>query len=256
MPSAPRVFLPSLSAYSPEMTLEKPVSHYLVKVLRLKEGERFWGFDGLGLERELILRRADAEGVLADFSGKETRAGGEAATFLALAQSLPKGSKMDLILRQGTEIGVNHFIPLVTQRSVSRPEASQSKHKEERWRKILAEACRQCGRTDLPRLDGVTSWKDALKGFGEFDLVLLPYEKEAPALRTVLESKGPARKILTLVGPEGGWTVEEIGQAREAGAQAVHLPTPILRTETAGLVAVSMLRYSYGEPRNGVRDLT
>jgi 16S rRNA (uracil1498-N3)-methyltransferase len=233
------------------MTLEKSVSHYLVKVLRLKEGDRFWGFNGLGLEREFILKKANAGEALAAFSGKETQTEGEAPLFLALAQSLPKGSKMDSILRQGTEIGVNRFIPMVTQRSVSRPEASQSPHKEERWRKILVEACRQCGRMDLPRLDGVTSWKDTLKGFEEFDLVLIPYEKEAPALRTVLESGGRVRKVLTLVGPEGGWTVEEIAQAREAGARVVHLPTPILRTETAGLVAVSMLRYSCGEPPTG-----
>jgi len=150
---------------------------------------------------------------------------------------------MDLVLRQGTEAGVHRFIPLLTQRSVSRPEASQYGHKNERWQKILVEACRQSGRADLPALEQVTPWEAVLSRFGEFDLVLLPYEKQAPTLWTVLESNPAARKILTLVGPEGGWTGEEVIQARKAGAFPAHLPTPILRTETAGLAVVSMVQF-------------
>ncbi len=165
---------------------------------------------------------------------------------------------MDLVLRQGTEAGVNHFIPLVTQRSVSRPEVSQYPHKNERWKKILVEACRQSGRADVPTLDLVTSWEEALKRFGEFDLVLLPYEKQAPTLWTVLESNPGARKIMALVGPEGGWAEEEVIQARKAGAFPAHLPTPILRTETAGLAVVSMIQFflsAAGEPACLSREL-
>jgi 16S rRNA (uracil1498-N3)-methyltransferase len=92
----------------------------------------------------------------------------------------------------------------------------------------------------------VTEWKDLLARFKEFDLVLLPYEKEAPTLRTVLESKSVVRSVLALIGPEGGWDPEEVREAEAQGAVAVHLPTPILRTETAGVSMVSMLQLFYG----------
>jgi len=243
MPFAPRLFLPSLASCSDETVLNDQLSHYLVKVLRLREGDKFWGFDGKGLERELTLKKADPGQARVGVGQSTERSSAPPPASITLAQGLPKGPKMDLILRQGTEAGVHRFIPLVTQRSVSRPEVSQYRHKNERWQKILVEACRQCGRADIPELDSVTSWEDALEIFTQFDLVLLPYEKEAPTLWTVLESGPPARKILVLVGPEGGWAEEELLQAREAGANPTHLPTPILRTETAGLAVVSMIQF-------------
>ncbi len=153
---------------------------------------------------------------------------------------------MDLILRQATEAGVRHFIPLVTERSISRPDTSQYGHKNDRWQKILVEACRQCGRSDIPGLDPVTDWKQALELFSQFDMVLMPYEKEAPTLRTMLESNSSAKKILILIGPEGGWSKTEVREAEERGGSPVHLPTPILRTETAGLAVVSMIQFFYG----------
>src|SRR5579871_863126 len=158
---------------------------------------------------------------------------------------------MDLILRQGTEAGVHRFLPMVTRRSVSRPDDSQFGHKNERWQKILVEACRQCGRNDVPRLDGVADWPKVLEVFKEFDLVLLPYEQEAPTLKTVLESKPQARKVLVLVGPEGGWDKDEVREAEEMGAAPVHLPTPILRTETAGVAILAMLQFFYSSTPEG-----
>ena len=81
----------------------------------------------------------------------------------------------------------------------------------------------------------------------EFDLVLLPYEKEAPTLQTVLKSKNGAWRILALIGPEGGWDPQEVEEAAQKGALSVHLPTPILRTETAGIAVVSMLRFHFAD---------
>lgn len=241
----PRLFLPSVPPPPAEFNLDESATRYLVKVLRMGEGSRFLGFDAQGGQYELTLKKADLPQALAKVLSREEPSGMEGIR-LALGQSLPKSSKMDTILRQGTEVGIHHFIPLVSQRSVSRPDASQYGHKNERWQKILVEACRQCGRNDLPQLDPVTGWPEVLGEFDNFDLVLLPYEKEAPTLKTVLESKNLARKILVLVGPEGGWAPGEVREAEEKGAAAVHLPTPILRTETAGIAVASMVRFFYG----------
>jgi len=105
----------------------------------------------------------------------------------------------------------------------------------------------------VPQLDPVTDWPEALELFAQFDQVLLPYEKEAPTLKTVLESKSSSRKVLVLVGPEGGWAKEEVREAQKRGAAPVHLPTPILRTETAGIVVVSMVQFFYGSIPNGFK---
>lgn len=237
----PRLFLPVLSPQLKDVELDESASRYLVKVLRLAEGARFNGFDSGGRRYELSLKSISGPRAQAlILSCTEAKAAGVRIT---LAQSLPKASKMDLILRQATEVGVQGFIPFISQRSISRPEAGQFEHKNDRWKKILVEACRQCGRNDVPELSEVMDWKGLLGIFKDHDQVLLPFEKEAPTLRTVLESKPDAKNILVLIGPEGGWTPEEIQEAGEKGAAAVHLPTPILRTETAGLVTASMIQF-------------
>lgn len=247
----PRLFLPVVPENQHEITLDESASRYLVKVLRFTEGSIFKGFDSQGREYELALKKIDAEQSTASVLARHEKNLVEAKLSIALGQSLPKAAKMDLILRQATEAGVHRFIPLVTQRSISRPDISQYGHKSERWKKILMEACRQCGRNDVPQLDSVTDWPEALALFTQFDQVLLPYEKEAPTLKTVLQSNPSAGKILVLVGPEGGWAKEEVREAEEKGAAPVHLPTPILRTETAGVVIVSMVRFFYGSIADG-----
>jgi 16S rRNA (uracil1498-N3)-methyltransferase len=251
MSFVPRLFLPLVPPDRDEILLEESASRYLVKVLRFTEGSRFSGFDPQGNRYELRLAKADPSGAAAQVVERREREPRESRLSLTLAQSLPKSSKMDLILRQATEAGAHRFIPLLTQRSVSRPDLSRYGHKDERWRKILVESCRQCGRNDLPVLERFTDWEHLLGRFGEFDTVLLPYEKEAPSLKTVLEAKSAARSILILVGPEGGWSREELEQAGARGAAPVHLPTPILRTETAGIVALSMIQFFYGSEPGG-----
>jgi 16S rRNA (uracil1498-N3)-methyltransferase len=247
----PRLFLPTVPENQHEINLDESASRYLVKVLRFTEGSIFKGFDSQGCRYELALKKTDAKQSTASVLVRHEKNPVEAKVSIALGQSLPKAAKMDLILRQATEAGVNRFIPLVTQRSVSRPDVSQYGHKSDRWQKILMEACRQCGRNDVPQLDSVTDWPEAFELFGQFDQVLLPYEKEAPTLKTVLESNPSAGKILVLVGPEGGWAKEEVREAEERGATPVHLPTPILRTETAGIAIVSMIQFFYGSTPDG-----
>ncbi len=251
MSFVPRLFLPEVPSAAAELTLDESTTRYLLKVLRMVEGARFLGFDLRGCQYEMVLKKADLPQALAAVLSRREASGRE-GIHLALGQSLPKSTKMDLILRQGTEAGIHQFMPLLTRRSVSRPDPSQFGHKNERWQKILVEACRQCGRNDVPRLEPVTEWATLLGKFQEFDLVLLPYEKQAPTLKTVLESNRLARKILALVGPEGGWAPEEVREAEDQGAAPVHLPTPILRTETAGTVLTAMIQFFYSStPEEG-----
>jgi len=251
----PRVYFDQSFADGEKILLDEPTSHYLIRVLRLKEGSDLIGFDSnqrvfclriQGVENQLVQVHKISEEKIGLLRPKRK---------LALAQSLPKAAKLDLILRQGTELGVHRFVPVMTQRSISRPELERFDHKRDRWQKIIVEACRQSGRNDLPELEPILNWNQLLDIFQFFDLVLMPYEKEAPTLRTVLKSHPSTEKILSLIGPEGGWSVEEVQQARGRGAFVVHLPTPILRTETAGLAVISMIQYEIGDrfiPKGGI----
>ena len=204
MSSVPRIFLQETPLAGSTLSLDPALSHYLVKVLRLETKAAFVGFDSQGAEYEMTLLNANAQGADALVLRQTQQAPAE-SLMIALGQGLPKGSKMDLILRQGTEMGIHQIIPLLTERSVSRPEPSQWEHKKDRWQKILVEACRQCGRRDVPELKAITDWEGLLPSFKDYDLVLLPYEKEAPSLKSVLESNPQSRRILVLIGPEGGW---------------------------------------------------
>jgi 16S rRNA (uracil1498-N3)-methyltransferase len=239
----PRIFLQQNLSIGQTFSLDTSLSHYLINVLRLTGKMILTGFDAQGAEYELSLEKAHPQQSEV-MVRRKVKDASLRPFILTLGQGLPKGSKMDLILRQGSEVGIHQFIPILTRRSISRPEPSQWPHKSERWKKILIEACRQCGRNDVPQLEPLIDWEDLLKQFGKYDLILLPYEKEAPLLRSVLESKLDSRKILILIGPEGGWSREEVEQAQTYGAYPVHLPVPILRTETAGIVSASMIQFS------------
>jgi 16S rRNA (uracil1498-N3)-methyltransferase len=246
MSFVPRIFLQETPALGAWMTLDTSLSHYLVTVLRLAEDFKFTAFDPQGAEYELVLEKADPREARARVS-RLTQEAPEKPLWIALGQGLPKAAKLDLILRQGTEVGLNQFIPILTERSVSRPERDQWDHKRERWQKILVEACRQCGRRDLPELKPLVEWEGLLKSFPNYDLVLMPYEKEAPSLRGVLELKPESRRILILIGPEGGWSPKEVEEAQAKGACVTHLPVPILRTETAGITTAAMIQFFKSE---------
>jgi 16S rRNA (uracil1498-N3)-methyltransferase len=215
--------------------------HYLVRVLRVKPGDRFHGFDAGSASYQLEWR-SESQGfrVLERIVPSV-----EPPLSLALAQGVPKGPKFEQVLKQCTEVGIRAFFPLFTERTVVRLEPDEREGKRIRWAKIIQEASRQCGRNEVPELSGPLPWEEALEMLGSFDLVLMLYEGDAPSIRSVLESQKTAKRILMLVGPEGGWSPREVEDAKTKGARVVHLPTPILRTETAPLVAAAMVQYHY-----------
>jgi 16S rRNA (uracil1498-N3)-methyltransferase len=243
---ATRIFLSRPAPGDGVASLDAPTLHYLTHVLRMKAGDRFRGFDAMGAAYDLILE-AHSNGELVARVIQRHPAAMTAAISITLAQSLPKGPKFDIILRQGTEMGVNAFLPFLSDRGISRPDEDGALHKRDRWEKLLIEACRQCGRADVPKLHHLSNWLEVLEGVPAHDLTLFLYEKEALPLKAALETKPQARTVMLIAGPEGGWTAEEAGDAMKAGAHPVHLPTPILRSETSGLAASAMVRFHYAD---------
>jgi len=219
------------------VTLPPEESHHIARVLRLRPGDRVIVFDGRGGEYVVELTSVRPESA----AGRvlERRAGAPPALHLILVQGVPKGAKMDALIRMGTGLGIARFLPVLTQRAVARPAPARV----DRWQRIAAAAAKQSGRSTVPRVE---SPRPFLEVFGELAgaLVLMPWEGErSRSIGAVLTQHRDARAVAVCVGPEGGWAPEEVAGAVAQGAHPVTLGDLILRTETAGIVAAAMVLY-------------
>jgi 16S rRNA (uracil1498-N3)-methyltransferase len=217
---------------------------YVARVLRTKAGDLFEGFgsDGILYDLEWV---SETQGFhVVDHHGRAEKDG----PLVALAVGLPKGPKFDQIIRQCTEAGVDAFFPVLSERSQVRLDEDEYEPKRSRWDRVLQEASRQSGRTQVPYLEHPLAWKDALNLLGDFDLSLMPHPGASMSLKSVLETSSRLRRILVMTGPEGGWSEKESTEAERRGARLVSLPVPVLRAETAPLAAVSMVRYHFSNP--------
>jgi 16S rRNA (uracil1498-N3)-methyltransferase len=165
---------------------------------------------------------------------------------IALAQGIPKGAKMDFVVEKATELGVAAVIPFASERTVG---VGERDGKVERWRRLAKTAAQQCGRQDVPVVETPRSFAALLETFAMYDVALVPWElAESVPLRECLPALlARARSALVTIGPEGGLSHAEALAAREAGGHLISLGSRILRTETAGLVACSALRYASGD---------
>ena len=156
---------------------------------------------------------------------------------------------MDYIIQKTTELGVVNIVPCMMARSVSKIENEKdAKKKCERWQKISEEAAKQSGRGIIPKVFQPVTFKEAVKMMKDYDLAFAPYEcEEQNKLKTVLNSKENIKTIAFMVGPEGGYDLDETEFLRENKISTVTLGKRILRTETAGEAVLSMVMYELGD---------
>lgn len=153
---------------------------------------------------------------------------------VTLAMALIRREKFELVLQKATELGVNHILPFESSRCV----VHAKKEKTDRWQAILQEASEQCKRNRIPDLFLPVSFPDF--DFDAYDCVLIPYEKEAGSGQSILQQVH-GQKILIIIGPEGGFSPQEITSATAKGAAAVSLGPRILRAETAAMYSLSVV---------------
>lgn len=210
-------------------------AHHIARVLRLRPGARLVVFDG-SREVEVELIEVGPSGVIARRTGPVSVS--QRPVDIALIQGIPRGGKMDLVVRMGTEIGLCAIHPVLTDRTVVEPSALRV----DRWRRVAQEAARQCGRGDCPEIHAPAPLVEALAAVGPVDVFVVPWETEARPIGEVVAAR-PFHTAAILIGPEGGLTAGDVAAARAAGGQSVSLGPLVLRTETAGLVATAMLLY-------------
>jgi 16S rRNA (uracil1498-N3)-methyltransferase len=233
------------------LLLTGPEARHALTVLRLGPGDRLAVLDGSGLEYEAVIAETGGAGGQGEtLRARIVRAGpraSEPSLDLHLLQGLPKGDKLDLIVQKATELGVRRIVPVVTERSLARPEAGSGGTKAARWRRIAQEAAKQAGRAVVPEIEEPRSVAEALAALPDGCALIVPWEEERR--RTLaqaaarLERNGAAA---VLIGPEGGLSAAEIAQVAAAGGQTVTLGPRLLRTETAGLAVLACLLFATG----------
>ena len=171
----------------------------------------------------------------------------EADVRVKLYQGLPKGPKMEMILQKLTEVGVDEIILVQTKRSVVKVDDKKEDKKIERWERIIYEAAKQSKRGIIPKLRGVLSFKEALEDMKNNDMNICPYENERTVSIKKAIQNSDIKNIGIFVGPEGGITEEEIESVQGIGSHVVSLGPRILRTETASVVASSIVLYELSD---------
>jgi len=237
----PRFYFPSPLAAREQVTLPAQAAHHALRVLRLHGGDEVVLFDGSGGEWPGILVEAGRtlEVTLGEWRAFER----ESPLPLTLAQALPAADKMDWVVQKAVELGAAAIRPLQAQRSVVRLAGERAEKRMLHWRQVMLSACEQCGRNRVPALQPLRDLPHYLAEPGEETRLLL-----SPHQGLRLSSlPRPAGAVTLLVGPEGGFTLEEEGAARSAGFQAVALGPRILRTETAGLAAIAAIMTLWGD---------
>ena len=211
-------------------------AHHLKNVLRAKVGDPVELLDGNGTIYSCRIAKIGKETITCKVESTRAETS-EPKVKVTLAQSLPKGSKMELIIQKSVELGVNRIIPLLSERSVSK------EAKLPRWEKIAREAAEQSKRGLVPEITQLKKIDDIFRSAKDFDLALIPWELETDkSLKSVLTTN-KSKNLLLLIGPEGGFSQDEVKRARESGFIPVSLGKRILRAETAAIATLAAVMY-------------
>jgi 16S rRNA (uracil1498-N3)-methyltransferase len=224
--------------------------NHLKNSLRLNIGDRVILSDGSGFDMEAEIINFSDDGAELEILTKE-RSKVEAGIKVWLAQSLPKKSKMDLIVEKATEIGFAGLIPLETKRTIVKYNHKKKDKKRSRWKRVVEAAAKQSGRAVIPEIKDFYS-SDNLKNLkSQFDYVLVLWEDESNySIKKFFKNNNVKQddSILLIIGPEGGFSESEVKKFKtELGAEIISLGPRILRTETAGIAALTAILYEKGE---------
>lgn len=222
--------------------MEGDTAHHLGRVLRAQQGQLYELSDG---QRVWLARIEKVARDRVDFALLEEIPVHQPRVEVALLLSVVKFDAFEWAIEKATELGVSTIIPLAAARSEKALLASAGK-RAERWKKILAEASQQSRRLRVPTLENLARPAEAWPRQSATTKILLSERSEAPGLRQVLATATAASAALA-IGPEGGWTDEEVAAAQTAGFREASLGTLILRTETAVIAALASLNFALDE---------
>lgn len=218
--------------------------NHMKNVLRMKVGEKFQVSDGNDKKYVCRIEQMNEEEVQAGIL-EEMQADTELPSKIYLFQGLPKNDKMELIVQKAVELGVWEVIPVSTKRAVVKLDAKKALKKVERWNAISESGAKQSGRTIIPKVTSVMTYREALSYAEQLDVVMIPYElaEGMEETKQFIDAIQAGQSVGVFIGPEGGFEREEVEFAIQKGARPITLGKRILRTETAGLAVLAVLMY-------------
>lgn len=239
-----RIYVAQSLLVGHDATLDGSAAEHVGRVLRLRAGDALTLFNGDGHDYAAQLTDVGRHGVTARIIGVTTL-NNESPLALTLAQGIARGDKMDWVVQKATELGVKRIVPLLTERSEVRLDAPRAAKRVAHWRAVAISACEQSGRGSLPVIEPVASldtWRVAGADDTALRLALLP-----DATQQVRHLPAMQAGVVLVVGPEGGLGDRDLATLSDAGFAGLNLGPRILRSETAGLVALAALQATCGD---------
>ena len=238
---SPRLYQNTELGVDSDIKLDKPASHYLTRVLRLKDSSRLTIFNGDGYEYTARLLIQGKQHLLSVI--EKNTSNNESNLNVTLLQGISKGDRMDICIQKSVELGVNKIIPVICQRTVVNLKQERSEKKLKHWQGIIISACEQSGRNIIPALTPPIHFKEALN----LKLHGLSLTLDPTSSHNFNSFKPSDEHINLLIGPEGGLTQDEIILSQQHQFNGVCMGKRILRTETAAIAAVSALQTLWGD---------
>lgn len=221
---------------------------HLKNVLRIRPGERIIMSSGENIDYYCVVSDIEEDRIIASIESVD-KEGRELPVRIYLFQGLPKGDKMEFIIQKAVELGAYEIIPVAMKRSVVKLDSKKSEAKVKRWNLIAESAAKQSKRSVLPLVNDVMTFKQAAEYAKKLDIVLMPYEcaDGMQSTKEHINSIRPGQSVGIFIGPEGGFDGEELTAAHDNKFSIITLGKRILRTETAGMMLLSVLMYNLEE---------
>jgi 16S rRNA (uracil1498-N3)-methyltransferase len=224
-------------------------AHHLKNVFRLTKGEAVMVVDGIGNGYRCEIDTISSRDITCQIISR-TRNWGEPMHHITLAAGLSTGFKFDDVIQRGTELGVSHFIPLITGKSIVRAsDDGAMSNKLTRWQKVALASVKQTGRSVMPSIETVIQFEQYIEHNKRPGRFLLFDTNEGSKPLDLVKISPDDKEFIILIGPESGFSRSEIESARDKGAEIVSLGKRVLRTENAGPTAVALLMSLLGEFR-------
>ncbi len=238
--SVTRAYTDTQLTSSNSCVLNSSASHHLLRVLRMKVGDCVQLFNGDGFEysAEIISTVSNQVEVTINTITKPNR---ESNLNIHLAQGLSRGQKMDYVIQKSVECGVATITPILSERCGVRINASRMQNKINHWQLVAISACEQSGRCVVPKINPPLQFSDYLSTVSGVTLIA------QPGTGADLSSMGNITSVNLLIGPEGGFSETEFVQAKRHRCNSLYLGPRVLRTETAPVVAITLLQQQFGD---------